>query len=83
MTSQITIQLGKKGVTKEFLENLGNKFDDKKIKNIKVSVLRSAHGNGNKDVKKYADEIINFLGDKFNYRILGFSIFLIKLRKVR
>ena len=83
MTSQIKIRLGKKGLTEDFLNDLKKRFDNNKVKNIKVGVLRSARKNGNKDVKRYAEEIIDFLGDKFSYRILGFSIFLNKWRKAR
>lgn len=80
MTSQIELQLGKKGLTSKFLEDLKRRFENNKIKNIKIGVLKSARENRD-DVKKYAEEIINFLGEKFTYRILGFSIFLKKWRK--
>ena len=76
------IQLGKKGLTEKFLEEIKKRFQDKKIKNIKVDVLRSARET-KEDIKRYAEEIKNFLGEKFSYRILGFSIFLMKWRKVR
>lgn len=82
MTAQMEIQLGKNGLTKEFLEDLKNRFKNNKVKNVKVSVLRSAR-ESREDVKRYAKEIISFLGDKFTYRILGFSIFLKKWRKIR
>lgn len=83
MTSRITIQLGKKGLTSEFLDDIKTRFDNKKIENIKISVLRSARENAREDIKKYAEKIINFLGKKFTYKILGFSIFLKKWRKSR
>ncbi|MEK6872399.1 MAG: YhbY family RNA-binding protein [Nanoarchaeota archaeon] len=82
MASQMKIQLGKKGLTEKFLEEIKKRFQDKKIKNIKVDVLRSARET-KEDIKRYAEEIKNFLGEKFSYRILGFSIFLMKWRKVR
>lgn len=82
MTSQIEMQLGKKGITKEFLEDIKKRFEKSKVKNIKISVLKSARQN-REDIKKYAEEIKNYLGDKFTYRILGFSIFLKKWRKSR
>ena len=82
MTSQIEIQLGKKGLTKEFLEDLKKRFEKPELKNIKISVLKSARESRD-DVKKYADELKNFLGNKFTYRIIGFSIFLKKWRKSR
>ena len=82
MTSQIEIQLGKKGLTSKFLEDLKRRFENNKIKNIKISVLRSARENRD-DIKKYAIEIVNFLGTKYTYKILGFGIFLKKWRKER
>ena len=82
MTSQIEIQLGKKGLTKEFLEDLKKRFEKPGIKNIKISVLRSAR-ESKQDVKKYAEEIVDFLGNKFTYRTIGFSIFVLKMRKAQ
>ena len=82
MTSQIEIQLGKKGLTKEFLDSLNKRFEKPSVKNIKVRVLRNAREN-REDIKRYAEEIIKFLGKKFTYKILGFSIFIKKWRKER
>ncbi len=82
MTSQIEIQLGKKGLTKEFLEDLKKRFEKPGIKNIKISVLRSAR-ESKQDVKKYAEKIVDFLGNKFTYRTIGFSIFVLKMRKAQ
>ncbi|MEN9625979.1 MAG: hypothetical protein RL557_307 [archaeon] len=83
MTSQIELQLGKKGLTPEFLEQLKKRFENPKIKNIKISVLRSAREKGREDIKKYSGEIEHFLGAKFTLRIIGFSIFIKKWRKAR
>mgnify|MGYP000029445162 CR=1 FL=1 len=80
MTSQIEIQLGKKRLTKEFLEGLKHRFEKPGIKNIKVSVLQNAR-ESREDVKNYSNEIKKFLGPKFKTRIIGFSIFVIKFRK--
>jgi len=86
MTSQLQMQLGKKGLTKEFLEDIKKRFENKGVQNIKVCVLKSARSSDcseREDVKKYSSEILNFLGGKFTTRILGFSIFLKKWRKER
>lgn len=77
---QIEMQVGKKGLTGEFLEDIKRRFDD--AWTIKIHVLKSAREN-KEDVKKIAEEIQNFLGDKFTYKTLGFSIFLKKWRKAR
>jgi len=82
MTSQLEIQLGKRGLTPTFLEDIKKRFENNKVNNIKISVLRSAREN-REDMKKYAEEILNFLGNKYTYKILGFSIFFKKWRKVR
>ena len=82
MTSQIEIQLGKKGLTPKFLEGVKKRFEKITVKNIKISVLRSAR-DSKADVKTYAEEIIKFLGPKFTYKTLGFSIFIKKWRKAR
>jgi RNA-binding protein YhbY len=82
MTTQLEIQLGKKGLTPEFVSGLKKRFENPKIKNIKITVLRSARENRS-DVKKYAEELQSQLGNKFSYKIIGFSIFILKWRKER
>lgn len=82
MTSQIEMQLGKNKLTKDFLEELKKRFEKPGIKNIKISVLKSAR-ESKADVKKYAEEIVKSLGNKFNYRTIGFCIFVLKMRKAQ
>ena len=77
---QLRIQIGKKGLTKEFLEDLKRRFED--AENIKIDVLKSAREN-KEDVKKYAEEIHEFLGAKFTYRVLGFNISFKKWRRAK
>ena len=83
MTSQLELQLGKKGLTPEFLQQIKRRFDNPRIKNIKISVLRSAREKGRETVKYYAELLKNSLGVKFTFRIIGFSIFIKKWRKAR
>lgn len=82
MTSQLHIQIGKKGLTKEFIEDLKSRFEKPAVKNIKISVLKSAR-ESKADVKKYAEEIVKKLGKKYTFRVLGFSIFIKKWRQAR
>lgn len=82
MTSKVEMQIGKNGLTPESLSELKKRFEKPGVKNIKIHVLQSAREN-REDVKKYADKILNFLGKKFDYKIIGFSIFVLKLRKER
>ena len=82
MTSQFELQIGKKGLTEDCLVDIKRRFEHKKTNNIKVSVLKSAR-ESREDVKKYGKEIKDYLGDKFTFRVLGFSIFIKKWRKPR
>ena len=82
MTSPIEVQLGKKGLTPEFLQGLKKRFEKTSVKNIKIKVLANARENRD-DVKKYSEEIVKYLGNKFNSRIIGFSIFIKKFRKIQ
>lgn len=72
------IQLGKNGITENFIETLKNNF--KKYQNIKVCVLKSA-GHDREKVKKYSDEILNELGKNYTSKIIGFTISLKKWRR--
>jgi len=82
MTSESEIQLGKKGLTSEFLKDLKQRFEKYQNKTIKIHVLKSARESKG-EVKKYAKKIQENLGVKFTYRVIGFSIFLKKWRKMR
>ncbi len=79
---QIDMQLGKKGLTEDFVRDIEKRVGKQSNVNIKISVLASAR-ESKADVKKYAEELIEKLGERFTYRVLGFSIFLKKWRKAR
>ena len=81
MPSLGTMQLGKGGITDNFISTLENHF--KKNKNVKISVLRSIlpETGGKKQVKKYSEEILERLGKNYTSRVVGFSIFLKKWRR--
>jgi RNA-binding protein YhbY len=78
MESTLSMQLGKNGISKNFIETLKNHF--KKSKNVKVSVLKSA-GHEKSKVKVYAEEILGELGNNYTARVIGFTIVLKKWRK--
>ena len=83
MTLQKEIQLGKKGVNVDFINDINIRLEKYRNVTLKISVLKSARSNGKEDVKKYSDEIVQKLGDKYTAKIVGFSIFLRKWRKAR
>ena len=69
------IQLGKQGLTDNFIETLKTYF--KKHKNVKVSVLKNS---GREKIKEYSMEILEKLGKNYSARIIGFTINLRRWR---
>lgn len=76
--SQGQVQLGKQGITENFIITI--KYHFNKHDNVKIHVLKSA-GHTKEDIKKYAEKIIDSLGPYYTARTLGFSIFLKKWRR--
>ena len=76
--SQKQIQLGKQGITDNFIENLKSYF--KKFKLVRISVLKSA-GHEKTKIKEYSNIILDKLGKNYVARIIGFTIVIIKFRK--
>ena len=72
------IQLGKQGLTDNFMETLKDHF--KKHDNVRISVLKSS-GHEKEKVKKISDEILEKLGKNYTSRVIGFKIVLKKWRK--
>jgi len=72
------VNVGKRGLNEGTFESLENAF--KKNKDVKIVVLKSG-GHEREKVKQMAEDIINKLGKKFTYRIVGFTIFLKKWKK--
>ena len=78
MSSIGQIQLGKNGLTDNFVSTLKSHF--KSHINMKVSILKGA-GHEREKVKKYCEEILNKLGRNYTGRVVGFTIFVKKWRK--
>jgi len=72
------MQLGKQGLTENFIGTLKHHFD--KSKNVKISVLSPA-GHDKAKVKKYKGDILEKLGRNYTARIVGFTIAIKKWRK--
>jgi len=78
------IQLGKQGITENFIISLKNYF--KTRMNLRISVLKSARGEGKegkKIVKEYSEKILKELGKQYTAKVIGFVIVLKKWRKAR
>ena len=76
--AQSQVQIGKNGVTANFISTLKNHF--KKRQDVKVTALKSA-GHEKEKIKEYRDKIVSELGKNYSARIVGFSIFVKKWRR--
>ncbi len=74
------IQIGKQGITDNFIESLKDVF--KTHENIKIHLLKSA-GHNKEKVQEYKREILKSLGEKYTAKVIGFTIVLKKWRKPR
>lgn len=74
------VNIGKNGITKGTFELLKNTFKGRE--SVRVSVLK-AGGHTRENVKQIAENIINGLGNNYDYTIVGFVIIVRKYRKPR
>lgn len=72
------MQLGKNGISANFLETLKLKFQKNDC--VRLSVLKSARDEKSK-MKEYAEKILESLGKNYTARIIGFKIILKKWRR--
>jgi len=70
------MQLGKNGITDNFISSLKNVFNTHNI--VKIAVHQNKE-----ETKKMAEEIIKKLGSHYTSRIIGFTIVVKKWRKAR
>ena len=76
------IQIGKNGVSDNFLESLKSHF--KTHSSVRISVLKSARAEGKigkEEVKKYTDKILQNLGGNYKSNTIGFTIIIKKFKK--
>jgi RNA-binding protein YhbY len=75
MIFEVKFQLGKNGITQGVINSLNQ--DLKTHTQVRISTLKSATRDKNKLIEM-ADEIIDKVNYKCNYRIIGFTILLRK-----
>ena len=71
----LAFQIGKNGLTKTGIEHLASAFKTRRV--IKVQILKSAVSSREK-IEEIAQTLMAELPGKFNYRIIGFTIILMK-----
>ena len=74
------MQLGKAGVTPEFINALRTSF--KRHENVKIALLKSSRERdfARETAQKICAEL-ETAKEKFNYSIIGFAIFIKKVKK--
>ncbi|MBI2044005.1 YhbY family RNA-binding protein [Candidatus Pacearchaeota archaeon] len=72
------VQLGKNGITENFMGTLKSHF--KNHENVKISVLKSGTRD-KQELKKMSDELLDKLGKNYTARVIGFTIVIKKWRK--
>ena len=70
-------QIGKNGVTEGVIGSLTSAL--KYHKQVRISVLKAATRD-REQLKEIAEELVKKLPTKLNYRIIGYTIILIKTR---
>jgi len=78
MASLATVQMGKNGITDNFISSLKNSF--RKHDNVKISVLKSCCRD-KKELKKVSEEILDKLGKNYTAKTIGYTIAIKKWRK--
>lgn len=83
-TSLVLYQLGKQGLTENFINNLEKTF--KKHNLVKINILKSC-SRDKEQVKKIAEKICSDLKARekkgFTYKLVGYTLSIKKWRKLR
>jgi RNA-binding protein YhbY len=72
------IQLGKKGLTTDFISQVEKIFEKEKI--LKITILKTACRD-KEEAKEIAEKLMKTLGKKYNYKLIGYVLTLMKFRK--
>ena len=75
-------QIGKNGLTQNFIEQIKTYFEKSKAELIKISILKSICKD-KKDAKKISNELIEGLGNMFTGKLIGHTIVVRRWRKPR
>ncbi len=78
MKPEAKFQIGKQGLTENFIFTLKNSFKERKA--VKIQVLKSKTREKEK-VEEIGEEIVEKLGKNYVYKVMGFVIFIKKFRK--
>jgi RNA-binding protein YhbY len=74
------LQLGKNGLSLEFIDQVKSIFENELM--IKISILKSACREKS-EAKQIAEELIEALGPKYGYKLVGYVLTVTKFRKLQ
>jgi len=74
----IKLQIGKKGLTNEFIEQLKIVF--KNEESVRISILKSACRD-KEEAKQMTDKILSELGRNYTSRLIGYVVVIRKWRR--
>ena len=72
------LQLGKAGLSDAFIEQVQSIFKNEKA--LKISILKSACRDKD-DAKRIGEELVEKLGTKFGFKLIGYVMTIVKFRK--
>ena len=72
------LQIGKNKLSPEFIEQVKNIFIKERM--VKISILKSACRDKT-EARKIAESLINTLGEKYDYKLIGYVLTISKFRK--
>jgi RNA-binding protein YhbY len=72
------LQMGKAGLSEAFIEQVKSSFENEGL--VKISILKSACRDKG-DAKKIGEDLVERLGKKFGFKLVGYVLTVIKFRK--
>jgi RNA-binding protein YhbY len=70
--------MGKNGMSPAFVEQVKKTFEDARV--VKISILRSACRD-KEEAKEKAEKFVKMLGPKYDYKLVGYVLTLMKFRR--
>ncbi len=72
------LQMGKAGLSDAFVDQVKSIFENETM--VKISILKSACRD-KADAKKIGEDLVDKLGTKFGFKLVGYVLTVIKFRK--
>lgn len=72
------LQMGKNGLSVAFIEQIKSIFENERL--MKISILKSACRDKT-EAKEIAEKLLETLGTKYDYKLVGYVITIVKYRK--